>query len=893
MKTFPRVLKTSLWLAVLQLGLFLCQPLPAAVTFTNTPSVVSNTYNGTISLQIGGLTNTEKVVVQKFLDLNTNGVIDGTDWLVQQFTLQDGTNFVIGGVTNFNVPGDLNATTGAITATLNFKNGDFVQNIIGKYLYKLSSPAGHFTPITNSFIVTNFPYAQKFTGNVVSNSTSTTLPNAVVLLFPPPRPGNNGPGGTPLAGVVANNAGSYTVQAPPGTYQLLSFRSNFVANMNTAPVLTLAASQTITTNVSLTNATSSISGTNFEAGNSSIRLPGVMVSAMSTNGLLGICFSDTNGIFNVRVTAGTWGINVDDMALIVHGYLGIQDGTNATAGTTGVRLPVPKATTLIYGSVKDNLGNPLVGIDVYANDNNDNLYQTDGYTDTSGNYVVGVLGGLGSNDPWWIQISSDTSPTNYVFSQPDFGSNGGTNISANTAAQINFTALLATNHISGYVKDNNGANFVGVGVWASFNSNGTNYQNYVDTDTNGNYSLNVANGNWTVGVNSGGGGDSLPGNYLCSVNQSVVISNNNAVVNFTALLATNHISGYVKDNHGTNIVGVGVNANATINGTDYQTYADTDDNGDYSLNVANGSWSVSVNCNGGNDSLDNILGFGTYVCPNSQSATISGNDATNNFIVQPCDGISITTPSPLPVGEADVYYDQFIQASSCSGNYNWLQIGGSLPGNLNLSTNGQYYELSGNPTNSGTFTFTVQISDGVNTTDKQFSLTISNALQVATTSLPNGTNGSAYSQQLQAAAGVPFDWASRYSWIVLSGSLPANLTLATNGLLSGTLTTSGAFNFTVEVADSLGGIYDQPLSLTINASVPSAVILTAPTWLGSGEFIFTFNSRASVDYTIQASIDLETWIPVLTFSGADGPVTIIDPNATGTGQRFYRVKIEP
>src|ERR1035441_2101465 len=212
-KTFGLIaslLKTGLRLCALPLALLLCQALPAAVTFTVTPAAVSNTYNGTISLQIGGLTNTEKVVVQKFLDLNTNGVIDGTDWLVQQFNLQDGTNFVIGGVTNFNVPGDLNATAGAITATLNFQNGDFVQNIIGKYLYKLSSPGGRFAPLTNSFSVTNSPFLQKFTGNVVSNSTSTTVSNAVVLLFPPPRPGHNGPGGNPLAGVVANNAGSYT-----------------------------------------------------------------------------------------------------------------------------------------------------------------------------------------------------------------------------------------------------------------------------------------------------------------------------------------------------------------------------------------------------------------------------------------------------------------------------------------------------------------------------------------------------------------------------------------------------------------------------------------------------------------------------------------------------------
>jgi len=80
----------------------------AAVTFTLTPSTVSNTYAGTITLQVGGLTNRETVVVQKFIDVNTNGVIDANDWPAQQFALTDGQpGMVIGGVTNFNVPGDL------------------------------------------------------------------------------------------------------------------------------------------------------------------------------------------------------------------------------------------------------------------------------------------------------------------------------------------------------------------------------------------------------------------------------------------------------------------------------------------------------------------------------------------------------------------------------------------------------------------------------------------------------------------------------------------------------------------------------------------------------------------------------------------------------------------
>ena len=105
-----------------------------AVTFAVSPAAVSNTYPGTITLQISGLTNGETVVVQKYRDLNTNGVINGGDWLVQQFSLTDGqAGMVIGGVTNFNVPGDTDGTrNGQINATLNFQNGDLDQVVVGK-----------------------------------------------------------------------------------------------------------------------------------------------------------------------------------------------------------------------------------------------------------------------------------------------------------------------------------------------------------------------------------------------------------------------------------------------------------------------------------------------------------------------------------------------------------------------------------------------------------------------------------------------------------------------------------------------------------------------------------------------------------------------------------------
>ena len=202
--------------------------------------------------------------------------------------------------------------------------------------------------------------------------------------------------------------------------------------------------------------------------------------------------------------------------------------------------------------------------------------------------------------------------------------------------------------------------------------------------------------------------------------------------------------------------------------------------------------------------------------------------------------------------------------------------------------------LSGNPINSGTFNFTVQLNDGSNTTNQQYSVTISNALQVTTASLPNGTNGTSYSQQLQASNGVPYGGVP-YSWSLVSGSLPANLNLATNGLLSGSLATNGTFNFTVEAADSLGGIYDQPLSLVIatNNPPPAGLLLSAPAYNRTGSFQFDFMSAPDINYTIQYSSNLSTWISVLSFQSPGGSMLIVDPNAAGSSQRFYRVKIGP
>jgi hypothetical protein len=616
MKDTPSLLRTGLLQAALLIGLGFCHGLAAAATFTVTPSAVSNTYTGTITLQIGGLTNGETVVVQEFLDLNTNGVVEASDWLAQQFQLTDGLSSTIGGIVNSNVPADTTATNGTITARLSFQN-NHVQSFIGKYLFRLSSPAGHFNPITSSFTVTNLPYVPGFKGTVKCGSTN--VPNALVLLFKGQIFNSN-----LQAGTVADNSGNYLIKAPPGTYGLVALKNNYLPNTLTAPVLTLS-STTLTTNLSLVAATSTIAGTMVDAANPGTTLPGILMSANGPNDSMAISFTDAKGNFTLSVTSGQWGVSGDDLSLIAAGYVKSQNRITATAGQTGLTLAEPKATALFYGTVKDGAGKPIPGVDVYARDNNDD-YETDGYSDVNGNYFVAVLGGLNS-DPWHMNISNDGSPANYVYPEAPFEQYGGTNLTVGQTVRADFVALLATNQISGYLKDSGNHPITNVWIWASATINNASYGQGMDTDANGHYAINVCNGAWWVGVSCGGGDDSLGSQYLCPNSQMVTIVNKNTNVNFTALLAPSQISGYVKDTSNNPIANVGVYAYMPSGGGNGPG-ATTDGNGHYSFYVANGSWNVGLSCCG-SQSLSPL----GYLCVGEQSTSVYNSSSVVNFSV--------------------------------------------------------------------------------------------------------------------------------------------------------------------------------------------------------------------------------------------------------------------
>ena len=163
-------------------------------------------------------------------------------------------------------------------------------------------------------------------------------------------------------------------------------------------------------------------------------------------------------------------------------------------------------------------------------------YQADGYTDTNEYFVVAVVGGL-SNVLWRVEVGSDTPSGNHIFPQPSFNRSGGTNIGADEAALVSFTALLATSQIRGSVTDApNHEPIAGVGVHAHApNINGLSYGAQTETDEDGHTRCPPSTGPGYVGLSCSGGDDSLESlGFQCVDQQATNILNSDAVVNFMA-----------------------------------------------------------------------------------------------------------------------------------------------------------------------------------------------------------------------------------------------------------------------------------------------------------------------------------------------------------------------
>ena len=205
------------------------------------------------------------------------------------------------------------------------------------------------------------------------------------------------------------------------------------------------------------------------------------------------------------------------------------------------------------------------------------------------------------------------------------------------------------------------------------------------------------------------------------------------------------------------------------------------------------------------------------------------------------DSPSVTTTG-MPPGTVGVKYGVQMAATGGQPPYSWSLYSGSLPPGLTIDQQGGI--IQGTPTAAGSYPFSVQARDAVEASlPQQLSIAISAPpiplLVASALQLPAGTMGTVYSQNLMAAGG-----SGQYTWTLTGGSLPAGLTLAQNGAITGMPTAAGTATFTAKVTDTVGNSIGASFSLLVTD--PSIVALLAANPLPNGAVGVAYNYGINV-----------------------------------------------
>jgi hypothetical protein len=288
----------------------------------------------------------------------------------------------------------------------------------------------------------------------------------------------------------------------------------------------------------------------------------------------------------------------------------------------------------------------------------------------------------------------------------------------------------------------------------------------------------------------------------------------------------------------------------------------------------------------------------TYTAPSSGaagSATVTATATQDTSLTaslsiefQPLPTITTTS---LPPATEGVSYNQAITTSGGTGTLKFSLVGStSLPTGLSMDSTGLITGLPTGP--SGTTNFTVAVTDtsnaGPQTATKSLSITVNlaSAPTISPATLPNGNVGTPYYQTLTVKGGL-----GPYSWGIVSGSLPAGLSLAganTTATISGIPTTvQSNATFAIQVTDSSvpAQTPTQNYTISIGAALPLLITTTSlPQATLDSAYSGTISAQGGTGpYTFTLDATSGPLPPGLTFSSVNNQGVISGtPTSLGT-----------
>jgi hypothetical protein len=190
----------------------------------------------------------------------------------------------------------------------------------------------------------------------------------------------------------------------------------------------------------------------------------------------------------------------------------------------------------------------------------------------------------------------------------------------------------------------------------------------------------------------------------------------------------------------------------------------------------------------------------------------AGNTGTVNCSVTVAPPPTATCVSITAVQGVAITPVTMTGSGGAGGPYTFTATG--LPAGLTISSSGT---ISGTPTASGTFSYTVTVKDQAgNTGTANCSVTVAPPVTAGCTCMKAvlGVAITPVTLTASGGAGGPYTFAAT--------GLPAGLTISSSGTISGTPTAGGTFNYTVAVRDKNGNLGTVNCSVTV--SVPAVTV---------------------------------------------------------------------
>lgn len=347
------------------------------------------------------------------------------------------------------------------------------------------------------------------------------------------------------------------------------------------------------------------------------------VNAYSKNGKGSYSQIGADGTFSFKIPAGTYDLRIytwDD-----------NFGSPSAVTFTVVENQVYNAGTItllaknekIKGTVKDTNGTALANQNI-------NAWRMDGdgwanaRSGTDGNYELKVFPGT-----WMVSMYLDsgmmsggysTTTTNYVYNEPPKKIEVATN---ETKTNVNFAVKIADATISGTVVDSSNNvlstlyGYAYISTEATDKGYGLMGMGMGAPVTNGQFTLKVPAGTYSVGVNLPPGAD-----YTASSTASVtIVSGETKTASVTALANNATIEGYLKDTAGDVKTGIRAWINADNGNMAYQ-YTNVDTvTGKYSLKVSPGDWRIGYWVDSRDGYLNRSLGDNKVTAVAEQTVT--------------------------------------------------------------------------------------------------------------------------------------------------------------------------------------------------------------------------------------------------------------------------------